>query len=74
MRGDDTTRFYASLIRYCLVFLVIAAVMFAVPAFLLIWKPELCWELFRFSAAAVCIIVALWLLIVLIRMALSMKR
>ena len=74
MGGDDTTRFYASLFRYCLVFLVIAAALFAGLAFLLIWKPELCWELFRFSAAAVCAAGVLWLLIVLIRMALSMKR
>ena len=74
MGGDDTTRFYASLFRYCLVFLVIAVVLFAGLAALLIWKPELCWELFRFSAVAVCAAGVLWLLIVLIRMALSMKR
>ena len=73
MGGDDTTRFYASLFRYCLVFLVIAAVLFAGLAFLLIWKPELCWELFRFSAAAVCAVVAVWLLVVLIRMVFCIK-
>ena len=73
MGGDDTTRFYASLFRYCLVFLVIAVVLFAGLAFLLIWKPELCWELFRFSAAAVCAVVAVWLLVVLIRMVFCIK-
>ena len=73
MGGDDTTRFYASLFRYCLVFLVIAVVLFAGLAALLIWKPELCWELFRFSAAAVCAVVAVWLLVVLIRMVFCIK-
>jgi len=73
MRGDDTTRFYASLIRYCLVFLLIAAVFLIGLASLLIWKPELCWELFRFSAAAVCAVVAVWLLVVLIRMVFCIK-
>ena len=73
MRGDDTTRFYASLIRYCLVFLLIAAVCLIGLASLLIWKPELCWELFRFSAAAVCAVVAVWLLVVLIRMVFCIK-
>ena len=73
MRGDDTTRFYASLIRYCLVFLLIAAVFLIGLASLLIWKPELCWELFRFSAAAVCAVVAVWLLVVLLRMVFCIK-
>ncbi|MBQ7778178.1 MAG: hypothetical protein IJ396_04665 [Oscillibacter sp.] len=74
MGDHDTARFYASLFRYCLVFLLIAAALLLGLAALLLWKPELFWELFRFSAAAVCTIGALWFLIALLRVVFHARR
>ena len=67
MSNDDMHRFIAVLMRYGIIFALMAAALLAGIAALLIWKPVLLLEILRHGIAAACIISAVWIVLSLIR-------
>lgn len=56
-------RFIAVLMRYGIVFSLIAAILLLAIAALLIWRPLLLLEILRYAIAAICVGAAFWVIV-----------
>lgn len=61
--NDDMHRFIAVLMRYGIVFSLIAAILLLAIAALLIWRPLLLLEILRYAIAAICVGAAFWVIV-----------
>lgn len=61
--NDDMHRFIAVLMRYGIVFSLIAAILLLAIAALLIWRPLLLLEILRHAIAAICVGAAFWVIV-----------
>lgn len=66
MPNDDMNQFIAVLVRWCLIFAAILAVLLLLLTAALIWRPELVAEVLRFTLAAVCVVGAGYLIFCLL--------
>ena len=69
MPGDDMHRFVAALMRYCIIFSVVLAVLLAGVAVLLICRPGWLVGFLRYGLAAVCIAGCIYIVAALLRAA-----
>ena len=60
--NDDMHRFITVLMRYGIAFALIAAILLLAIAALLVWRPMVLLEILRYTIAAICVGVAVWII------------